>query len=272
MKIETATGALQTMVRQRLGDCNLAEILAEAKGAEDELNAKQNEAYKKGPSNKKENLPPSDYLKGRYKQNAKRDEKEEMKESCNRCGKTNVKLAKCGRCLSVFYCSKECQKTDHSTHKKECKNLLQKRIQATANDHDTIKGAENIPRIGLALSESITGVYGEVICHFPAWVVDEFASMTRDHRLLPNVTKSIKYFFKVYQSSVEAAKSLSMDDVGGMCQDAFILFWMKYPGVRRVYAKEATSGEFTLQFMFFQDKPDDWNIVGFEDRFAKIME
>ena len=102
-------------------------------------------------------------------------------------------------------------------------------------------------------------------------MVDEFASMTRDRRLLPNVTKSIKYFFKVYQSSVEAAKSLSMDDVGGMCQDAFILYCMKYPGVRRVYAKEATSGEFTLQFMFFQDKPDDWNIVGFEDRFAKIM-
>jgi hypothetical protein len=271
-EIETATGVLRTMVRQRLGDCNLAQLLAEAKAAEDELYAKQSEAYKKGPSHKKEKLPPSDYLKGRYKQNAKRDAKEEMKESCNRCGKANVKLAKCGRCLSVFYCSKECQKIDHSTHKKECKNLLKKRVQATANDHDTIQGGENIPRIGVALSESITGVHGEVICHMPAWMVDELAGMTRNGWDLTPITRSVKYFFKVYQSSVEAAKSLSMDDVGGMCQDALILYWMKYPGVRRVYAQEATSGEFTLQFMTFKDKPDNWSIVGLEDRFAKIME
>lgn len=48
---------------------------------------------------------------------------------------------------------------------------------------------------------------------------------------------------------------------------------MKYPGnVRRVYAKEANSAEFTLEFMTFMEKPGGWSIVGFEDRFAKLME
>ncbi len=283
-EIGVATGVLQTMVRERIGECpnDLAQLLAEIESKEDEFTAKCIEASKKVPSSLKEDLPPSEYLKGRYKQHAKRDAKEEGKQCCNRCGKTNVKLAKCGRCLSVFYCSKVCQETDHATHKKECKHLLKQRVEAANNDVDDLAnssggiGGLDVPRIGVALSESITGVHGEVICHLPCWLAEdtpadkELTRRSLDARA--HVTRSIRYFFKVYQSSVEAAKSLSLNDVGGLCLDAMLLYWMKCPGVRRVYAKEATSGKFTLQFMTCSKKPDGWSIVGFEDRFAKIME
>mmetsp|Transcript_21813 Transcript_21813/g.35962 ORF Transcript_21813/g.35962 Transcript_21813/m.35962 type:complete len:389 (+) Transcript_21813:211-1377(+) len=285
-EIGIATGVLQRLVRQRIGACpyDLAQLLAEDEAKKDQVNSKRREAMKNGPSSSKsakEKLSPADYLKGRYKQNAKRDAKEEVKQCCNGCGKNNAKLLKCGRCLSVFYCSKECQKTDHVTHKKECKNLLKQRVAAVQNevDKDTRSVDNNIPRFGVALSESITGVHGEVICHFPCWMIDEDAVKhmpPRDSLAMKGAAKnceiSIRYFFKVYQSSVEAAKSLSLREVGEMCEDALILYWMKYPGVRRVYAHEATSGEFTLQFIMHQDKPDGWSIVGFEDRLTKVME
>ena len=273
-----ASNLLQTLVRDRVTECpnELARLLTEMKAEADEVNAKILQATKDGPSCEKEKLSPSAYLKGRYKQNASRDAKEEMKACCNKCGKTNVNLLKCGRCLSVFYCSKECQKTDHVTHKKECKRLLQKRIEASANDVDidmARSGEENVPRIGVALSESVTGLHGEVLCHLPCWLVEGLTTLPKSSRMEHKpVARSVRYFFKVYQSSVEAAKSLSLSDVGGLCQDALLLLWMKHPGVRRVYAEEATSGEFTLQFLTQQDKPDGWSIVGFEDRLAKLLE
>ena len=39
---------------------------------------------------------------------------------CKTCLKENVKLQKCGRCKSVFYCSKDCQKKDWKSHKAVC--------------------------------------------------------------------------------------------------------------------------------------------------------
>ena len=44
--------------------------------------------------------------------------------SCANCGKgeeDSIKLKKCSACLSVKYCSNECQKAHRSQHKKECK-------------------------------------------------------------------------------------------------------------------------------------------------------
>jgi len=39
---------------------------------------------------------------------------------CKTCLKENIKLLACGRCKSVFYCSKDCQKKDWKSHKAVC--------------------------------------------------------------------------------------------------------------------------------------------------------
>jgi hypothetical protein len=46
--------------------------------------------------------------------------KHSVQQKCHRCGKTEGKLAKCGKCLKVRYCSPECQRTDWANHKKCC--------------------------------------------------------------------------------------------------------------------------------------------------------
>lgn len=42
---------------------------------------------------------------------------------CNKCGKTNEKLRRCGKCKSVKYCDEHCQALDWQYHKKNCNNL-----------------------------------------------------------------------------------------------------------------------------------------------------
>lgn len=44
---------------------------------------------------------------------------------CNKCGKDAIK--KCGRCKSVYYCSRECQVEDWKTHKPICDLFVQKK-------------------------------------------------------------------------------------------------------------------------------------------------
>ena len=41
--------------------------------------------------------------------------------SCGFCGAEKENLSKCSRCKSVFYCSKECQKSHWKAHKANCK-------------------------------------------------------------------------------------------------------------------------------------------------------
>ena len=41
---------------------------------------------------------------------------------CAECGKTGKNLKKCGRCMSVSYCDKNCQKLNWTTHKHICKS------------------------------------------------------------------------------------------------------------------------------------------------------
>lgn len=41
--------------------------------------------------------------------------------SCGFCGAEKKNLSKCSRCKSVFYCTKECQKSHWKTHKPNCK-------------------------------------------------------------------------------------------------------------------------------------------------------
>ncbi|KAH8589799.1 U1biquitin-specific peptidase-like protein [Bisporella sp. PMI_857] len=44
-----------------------------------------------------------------------------MSTQCAFCGKTSIKLLKCGRCTSCSYCGPQCQKKDWPTHKVKCK-------------------------------------------------------------------------------------------------------------------------------------------------------
>ncbi|KAK2059172.1 MYND finger [Colletotrichum caudatum] len=51
--------------------------------------------------------------------------KEERCKSCGKAGKNGVALKKCMRCLSVKYCSSECQKRDWRKHRGECEESEQ---------------------------------------------------------------------------------------------------------------------------------------------------
>lgn len=42
--------------------------------------------------------------------------------ACGFCGAEKKNLSKCSRCKSVFYCSKECQKSHWKAHKPNCKS------------------------------------------------------------------------------------------------------------------------------------------------------
>lgn len=44
--------------------------------------------------------------------------------SCARPESENLKLLKCGRCYSVVYCSRECQRVGFSTHRESCARLF----------------------------------------------------------------------------------------------------------------------------------------------------
>ncbi|KAG1709396.1 hypothetical protein DVH05_020051 [Phytophthora capsici] len=45
---------------------------------------------------------------------------------CHKCFATGVRLSRCGRCSTAFYCSKVCQQADWAPdHRKECKTLAQ---------------------------------------------------------------------------------------------------------------------------------------------------
>ncbi|KUF85220.1 N-lysine methyltransferase SMYD2 [Phytophthora nicotianae] len=45
---------------------------------------------------------------------------------CHKCFATGVRLSRCGRCNTAFYCSKACQQADWvPDHRKECKSLAQ---------------------------------------------------------------------------------------------------------------------------------------------------
>lgn len=46
------------------------------------------------------------------------EDSEELR--CSNCGKVGKGYGRCGRCLKVAYCSKECQEKDWQNHKTKC--------------------------------------------------------------------------------------------------------------------------------------------------------
>ena len=66
----------------------------------------------------------------------------DVEQSCAKCGKwdygfgADVTLRRCVKCLTIYYCSKECQVGDWSEHKNVCKTLRAKRDAARASESD----------------------------------------------------------------------------------------------------------------------------------------
>jgi len=259
---------LRKMVGESISTCpnELASLLATLTVIEDEsLAAKLNEAMNSGESFVKADLSPQDYLKKKYRKTSKKDMKEESQIGCKTCGKANNNLSKCSGCLSVFYCSKACQKKDYGRHKVECKALKKQRENDVINDIDVAmsESRPTIPYSGIVLPKSITGCPGEVLCNLPVWDMESCVKSAKGSNLdATKIVKAVKYFFKTYQSSVEAAKSLSVDDIGGLCVDAALLFGINYPGVRRALASEVNPSErnFYTSFSNLSAPPDDWEM------------
>lgn len=59
--------------------------------------------------------------------------------TCAQCNKL-VKVKKCGKCKTIRYCGKECQKADYDRHKKICKTI--KKVQ---NDAPPLSDGKNPP-------------------------------------------------------------------------------------------------------------------------------
>jgi hypothetical protein len=51
---------------------------------------------------------------------------------CQNCSKQAIKMHECSRCWNAHYCSKECQKSHFSEHKKNCRNTTEFREQTLA--------------------------------------------------------------------------------------------------------------------------------------------
>lgn len=106
---EMVTERLRTIIRERISNCpnKIAHMLVKASVDKDEWSANMKHAETTGDSYIKKGLSPTEYLKDRYKKAAKQDMEEEAKLSCNACGKSNAKPAKCGGCLSGGYAESE---------------------------------------------------------------------------------------------------------------------------------------------------------------------
>lgn len=72
---------------------------------------------------------------------------EEVKESCLMCNKSPAR--RCGRCRSVFYCSKECQKEDFCNHKHLCRAYSEQHSRPSPHHRRAIffPADEDKPRI-----------------------------------------------------------------------------------------------------------------------------
>ena len=85
------------------------------KGAKDEDKTnkyKSSVEQKSSPAVKDELKPTESSQKG--------DNSSKTQKLCAYCKASKPKMLKCGRCLAVHYCDRECQKADYPRHKKTC--------------------------------------------------------------------------------------------------------------------------------------------------------
>jgi hypothetical protein len=60
-----------------------------------------------------------------------------MADTCRQCGALDVKVLKCSQCMRVWYCSKECQRTDWTTrHREECVRYAEERVRSMLSEEE----------------------------------------------------------------------------------------------------------------------------------------
>lgn len=257
------------MMQELLAD--VAEKYRRSKKSSDFLDAFASADDRGGYKNTgSENLSPQDYCKGKCLIAEAQDNHEESEVTCEECGTkgTKAKLMKCSQCLSVFYCSKDCQKKDwKKNHKKVCKTLLDARREASTNDLDRAmsKNMPRIPWVGIALSGNLTGFGKEVVCHVAPWLLndkEERKLVEAETYSTSQVAECVEWFFRQYQASSKAASEMTTLDIGNMCLDAVILFWRKYPGVRQISIREGMFGldKFLHEFYLYSPIPEGWTL------------
>lgn len=79
-----------------------------------------------------------------YLQKDDMEEPQSTANSCANCGETEARLARCSRCRSVWYCSRECQSSHwRASHKRECltytedhNESMDENNEKNTNDHN----------------------------------------------------------------------------------------------------------------------------------------
>jgi hypothetical protein len=91
----------------------------------------------------------------------------EMSENkCNLCKADNTPF-KCGKCLTVFYCSRECQKKDWKTHKVNCVSVTEEKKQVMLFFYKGILNTDNITQELLSDTKNRLGLKACEMRHSP---------------------------------------------------------------------------------------------------------
>jgi hypothetical protein len=192
---------------------------------------------------------------------------------CAKCkvGMSKKNLYRCGRCHSVFYCSKDCQ-VDHwkqnGGHKQECKKLQAEWVRASQPKTQQVW---NIPRIALAIPPSFTGYEKDVRVFLPMWdlqdkeLCEDIKTNWIPHQ--PVIVRSLKTFFKLEHTGGKT----DVEMVGDMCIDAFALYLLGFKdingaSIQLVSSPGASEDKlFSMTYRHYTKVPKGWQIPASTD-------